>query len=304
MICCPTCGKDSFDSEKGMKIHHAKEHDESLVEEPDYADVECPTCGREGFETLGGMRSHHAQLHNKSIAKEIRECSSCGVEQEVYKSGDWKYCLECQRNHEHITEDSLRKLSNSVSGENNPFYGENHSEEQKKKWSEMKSGEDAYFYGVTGEGHPNHGKELTEEHKEKLSNSLSGREGVWAGVTGPEAPMYGVRGEEHPAWKENTTSKYSYLFYENRPKALERDGYECRVCSMNQKENKEKWSKGLTVHHIKPRRTFIDEPDERPPNEAGAMKNLFTVCSSCHQKVESGNVGIPDDGNNMDYDIG
>lgn len=37
---CPTCG-DSFDSESGMKIHHAQAHDESIAG----VSVECENCG-------------------------------------------------------------------------------------------------------------------------------------------------------------------------------------------------------------------------------------------------------------------
>lgn len=62
-----------------------------------------------------------------------------------------------------------RKLSNEArqkfSGSGNPFYGKHHTEEQKRKLSELRK----------GENNPLYGKHLTEEHKSKLSEAMKGR---------------------------------------------------------------------------------------------------------------------------------
>ena len=62
-----------------------------------------------------------------------------------------------------------RKLSNEArqkfSGSGNPFYGKHHTEEQKRKLSELIKGENNYFYG----------KHHTEEQKRKLSEAMKGR---------------------------------------------------------------------------------------------------------------------------------
>lgn len=55
------------------------------------------------------------------------------------------------------------------------------------------------------------------------------------------------------------------------PRIMARDGRKCRHC---------KSSKRLTVHHIKPR-------EEGGLNEE---RNLITLCSECHDKVELGDL--------------
>ena len=55
------------------------------------------------------------------------------------------------------------------SGDNNPFYGRNHTDETKKKMSESKSGK------YDGEGNPMYGKKQSEETKRKISESLKNR---------------------------------------------------------------------------------------------------------------------------------
>ena len=67
------------------------------------------------------------------------------------------------------TEESIKKMSESQSGENNGFYGKHHTEEAKQKMSESKK--EMY----KGEGHPFYGKNLEEEHKQKISETLKNK---------------------------------------------------------------------------------------------------------------------------------
>ena len=77
--------------------------------------------------------------------------------------------LSCPR-----TQEVKQKISQSVKGEKNGFYGKTHSDEQKAKWSEQRSGKNAPAYGRTGEKHPFYGKHHTEEAKEKMRQALTG----------------------------------------------------------------------------------------------------------------------------------
>jgi hypothetical protein len=101
-----------------------------------------------------------------------------------------------------------KKISESTSGEKNPFYGKTHTDETKKKLSKSQSGEKNHFYGKhlspehkkkisenhvgmkgtnhsetakkkIGEAHK--GKPLSEEHKRKISESKSGEKNHWYG---------------------------------------------------------------------------------------------------------------------------
>jgi len=56
---CPTCGR-SFDTERGMRIHHSKSHDESLSQRRDV--FRCRCCEAD-LPTKRGLTSHLAQVH-------------------------------------------------------------------------------------------------------------------------------------------------------------------------------------------------------------------------------------------------
>lgn len=78
-------------------------------------------------------------------------------------------------------------------------------------------------------------------------------------------------GEKHPLWEGGGGSYRAAQWREKRKAALTRDGYKCRICGSAEK---------LCVHHIKKYKEFADK------SEAHQLKNLITLCSSCHAKAE------------------
>ena len=56
------------------------------------------------------------------------------------------------------SEESKRKISEVTKGEKNPMYGKHHREESKRKIGEAKNG-----------------RKLSEEHRKKISETLKGR---------------------------------------------------------------------------------------------------------------------------------
>lgn len=65
------------------------------------------------------------------------------------------------------TQEEKQKLSNTISGEGNPFYGKKHSGESLKKMSESHKGQIAWNKGIkTGP--------LSNEHRLKISNGCKG----------------------------------------------------------------------------------------------------------------------------------
>ena len=74
----------------------------------------------------------------------------------------------------HLSEETRQKLSESHSGEKNPFFGKNHSEETLKRISEALKGkhhsEDTRL--KMSESHK--GKHLTAEHRQKISEANKG----------------------------------------------------------------------------------------------------------------------------------
>ena len=58
--------------------------------------TECPTCGRDDFESKKGMRQHHALTHGESLVRETHTCNECGAEFEARSNVTGQYCSpEC-----------------------------------------------------------------------------------------------------------------------------------------------------------------------------------------------------------------
>lgn len=92
-----------------------------------------------------------------------------------------------------------------------------------------------------------------------------------------------VSGEKHPDWKGDESAYYGPSFNEEKKTMVrERDNLECRVCSQEQ----ENIPTSLHVHHIKPRRVFVDEIKwfslEEHHEYMNRPGNLISLCPSCH----------------------
>lgn len=61
-------------------------------------------------------------------------------------------------------DETRRKISDVLKGENNPNFGKHHSDEARKKMSEAKQGENNYWYG----------KQRSTETKQKMSEAHKG----------------------------------------------------------------------------------------------------------------------------------
>jgi group I intron endonuclease len=79
------------------------------------------------------------------------------------------------------TEETRKKLSEAVSGENNPNWGKHPSPETIEKISKSEKGKvglkgkDNPMFGKTGLQHPKYGMEVSQETRKKLSEALTGR---------------------------------------------------------------------------------------------------------------------------------
>lgn len=98
---CPTCGDDSFETRRATKIHHARAHDERLVE----TDV-CEECG-ETYEPTRQNQQYCSRKCQGAARKQRIEktCPHCGESFEVRPSEQrLTYCSrECQRRDHRIT---------------------------------------------------------------------------------------------------------------------------------------------------------------------------------------------------------
>jgi 5-methylcytosine-specific restriction endonuclease McrA len=76
---------------------------------------------------------------------------------------------------------------------------------------------------------------------------------------------------------------YGDTWDEKREDALERDGYECRICGKGQSIKEP-----LHVHHITKVRKFLN------PDNAHTLDNMITLCKTHHRLVETGRIDCPD----------
>ncbi|MCH7605264.1 HNH endonuclease [Patescibacteria group bacterium] len=159
---------------------------------------------------------------------------------------------------------SLRPLD----GKNNPFFGNNHSEESKAKMRLAKLGNIPWNKGI---------KEMRTETLKKLRDSHLGqvpseynrkRSSESNSGTGHYNWQGGIsRGDYPNGW--NKILKESIRL---------RDHYKCQSCGIPQEE----CFSYLDVHHV----NYVKE-DLNP-------SNLTSLCRSCHMKVHSGSLVLDD----------
>jgi len=98
----------------------------------------------------------------------------------------------------------------------------------------------------------------------------------------------GFEGENNPSWKGGHERYYGPNWPTQREKARERDGLCCQACGVSEEDHMRETGCELSVHHIKPLRSFKDN-EEIDYDAANQLDNLVTLCRDCHRRWE----GIP-----------
>ncbi|GJQ43724.1 MAG: hypothetical protein JETCAE03_32220 [Ignavibacteriaceae bacterium] len=183
-----------------------------------------------------------------------------------YKCSNFQKNLDIKHSDEHN-----KKISESLLGEKNPFWGKHLTKEHKDKIGRANKGklEDRF------------GKEKANEIKAKISDAIRGEKNGFYGkhhtntkklgrdVSGKKNPMFGkgylIKGERNGAWQGGISfGEYGEEFtLELRTEIRKRDKFTCQVCYKN----------GYVVHHI----DYIKNHNEK--------ENLITTCNSCHAKT-------------------
>lgn len=125
-----------------------------------------------------------------NIQKDIFKCQSeeemDSLERELiakYNTTDREYGYNLDNGGhlgKHRSEETKRKISESIKGENHPFFGTHRSEETKQKLRE-------YHTGLS----------LSEETKRKMSESHKGKQGYWAGKHRSEETKRKISESQH-----------------------------------------------------------------------------------------------------------
>lgn len=255
---CPTCGRDDFENQRGMKVHHSRAHGASLSDreqlscpscETTYTGKgplgrhmrdccpaklhECPKCGK-GCPTYAGVKNHYARVHDGSISGEPIECQNCGEIKRVRRDRDRDFCSrKCY----------LESLPDRVTVS-------------------------CEVCGVEWDKKPSHVDGLNFCTKDCFNTYTS--ETDWCA------------GENNPRYNGGSKDVYGPNWDEQREKARERDNYTCQGCGVSE----EQLSRELSVHHIVPRREYRDG-DDFDYEEANRLDNLISHCSPCHIRWEN-----------------
>lgn len=244
---CPTCDR-SFDTDRGMKIHHSRKHDESIGRRKS-GDHPCPKedCQRR-FDTRQGMKTHHAQTHDESISGVWVECENCGSEKRTKPSyAEKREMFFCDDD----CAGEWRKESGVTREKNNPRWKE------KTEVSCDNCGDSKYLNPW----------EVEEDKENRFCdyNCLS------------EYRSENFVGENHPCWQGGTNDHQDYgeNWQDRRQETLEDDCYTCQSCG----DDSEQVSI-LHVHHVIPYEAFEEDA------LAHRDENLVTLCASCHRKWE------------------
>lgn len=258
---CPTCGKGDFKNELGLKMHHARQHGESITG----VEVECAYCGepkrvpecrlktRDKF--YCSTKGCQAKDLNKASENPEYECRGCGRGYSS-RTGVTDHMKQCCPDELYecptcgtlcLTEQGMRKHHTHQHGERLTkveFECEWCGEIDTKRWDHIERNKYSYCSERCRWDH------FTERYKGEKSHQ-------WRG------------GYEY----------YGHNWNEQSKKARERDVHLCQSCGVHQDE----LSIALDVHHITPLR------DCETYEEANRLENLVSLCRKCHKRWE----GVP-----------
>ena len=239
----------------------------------------CPECCRV-FDTLGGLRTHYGHSHDGTLVP-TETCDECGGEFKCGEGRTGNFCSkECQMNRRR--RDGLparsRQVTLTCDGCGDEFSTARSNAELGKRYCSM----ECYTSDSDGE-HLNcewcedefYAYDTYADEARFCSQDCYGQ---YLSETLTE--------EDHPRYKgdDKLTRPPEYGPGWNRAKrsrVRERDGHECVSCGIGAEEHIDKYGRRLNVHHESPARGATN------PAVYNAMRNLTTLCVSCHQQEEA-----------------
>lgn len=253
---CPTCG-ESFDSGRGLGVHHSREHDELLPNRgcdrcstefhSEHEQKYCSTDCREAAVSFEGENNP-----NYDGGEDVTDCEICGSMFEYYTSEKpGRYCPDCVEREEW-------RHDRDIAGERNP------------RWSggrrEFECGQcESTFRRWQGQVDTDQVFCSPGCQSEWLSEAFTG--------------------DGHPNWAGGVEANYGRGWTRARKRALERDDHSCVLCGTTRAE----LGRNPDVHHVVPVRAFVETP-VTVEADAHYLENLVSLCPSCHRRVEFGDV--------------
>jgi len=255
MFDCPTCGK-SFDTERGGRVHHWRSHDKRLD------NGTCSECGRQFY-------SRHKRKYCSASCRQ-EAVSRDGVQNPNYRGGtELGTCRICDNEFEYYSSEKSGIYCPSCVGSATWRTPPTLEGDENSRWSGGKRTVECTACGSTFERYPSETDSAVFCGSECRSNWLSER----------------FSGPRHPNWRGGGNVEYGAGWRKARSKALDRDDSECQLC----RTTREELGRNPDVHHIVPVRRFL-ESDTHTVEDAHYLRNLISLCSSCHRRAESDDV--------------
>ena len=241
-----------------------------FIGDDEMALIQCACgCGTwiEGRDKRGRTRRYVYNHHRKGkhlSEDHLRKLSDSKSDEKHYLFG------------KHLSEETKQKIGEQLGGINNPMYGKHHSKETKQKLSDK----------LTGENHPFYGKHHSEETLSKIRENhpdFSGDKNPNYGKVCSEKTkvkiseslkMFGMSGEKNPNWKGGISFFPYCTKFNNALKEEIRDkfGRKCFLCPKTEEDEGRK----LSVHHV-------DYNKEQGCN--GVRWLLVPLCMSCNGRA-------------------
>ena len=173
--------------------------------------------------------------------------------------------------HKSHSEETKRKISAALKGENNPNYGKHISKEVRLKISKYRKGKHHSKEVKRKIGKSNKGKIRSREARQKYSKANLGKH---LSKETRRKMSEANRGSKSYLWKGGISFEPYSIDWTNdlREAIRKRDNYTCQLCGIHQDELGG-WSKKLDIHHIDYQKDNLN-PD-----------NLITLCRDCHCKT-------------------
>lgn len=288
---CPDCGRE-FDTERGLKTHVGLTHEnEDYIPDDDLLSDLCEFAselGRTPFrEEMAEDGPHTGNIYEKRFGTWGGAIERAGLESNVtYGATDDELIEELQR----LASELGRSPAARHMSERGKF-GENTYLRRFGSWNNAlenagleindraeveKSALIAELDRIVGEiGRAPSRSELRKLGEYSVT-CYCRVFGTWRDAVrhaGYEPRPQGLKGSEHPSWKEDSERlSYGSGWEDSRQKALERDGWCCQHpgCELSNEEHIREYGVGLDVHHI--------DGDHRNHEPS----NLITLCKICH----------------------
>lgn len=255
MACtCPTCG-ESFDTRRGLGVHHSSAHDERLpnrtcshCSQQFYCDYQKKYCSEDC--RTEAVSYEGAANPNYQGKKTTTTCENCSREFDYYPSEkEGVFCSDCVENTDWQEPPKLE-------GPDHP------------RWSGGKVELDCT---------------ICDETVERYPSNVTGEVTVCSDDCRSEWLSKEFHESGHPNWKGGGNGSYGKGWNAARRRALERDGCECVACGKTRKEI----GRNPDVHHIVPVRIFV-EAETHAKADAHYLDNLVSLCIDCHRKADFG----------------